>query len=123
MIAQRAGEPASELKFAGEAVEISELSQIWEKIPQNMGNHLVFKNPSWGPFLTPQGIEKFFVHFQNLHVGDWYDLPKGCQFAAAAECTCTNRLSNCQAQITGIHIYDDRLVVEVPKEKVVIEAV
>jgi hypothetical protein len=128
MIAQRAGKPeglekASELTFSGKAIAVSEFSQVWEKIPTNWGNHIVLKNPSWGPFLTPEGIANFFIHFQNLHVGNWYDMPNGCQFTKAAECT--TRVSNTQAQawITGIHIYDDKLVVEIPKDPVVIEAV
>lgn len=128
LIAQRAGHPEGEaknntLRFAGRAVQVSEFNQIWDAIPQNWGNHIVLRNPSWGPFLTPSGIENFFVQFQNLHLGNWYDSPKGCQFTSVADCT--NRVNNCQAQqwITGIHIFDDQLVVEVPRKPVVIEAV
>jgi len=126
LIVQRAGGPESHsLMFSGKEVQVSEFHQIWDAIDssQNWGNHIVLRNPGWGPFLTAEGIKNFFVHFQDLHRGNWYDTPTGCERTAAA--LCTNKVVNSkeQAQVTGIHIYDDRLVVEVPGVPVAIEAV
>jgi len=126
MIVQRAGGPSShQIQFAGQEVQVSEFQHIWDAIAthQHWGNHIVLRNPTWGSLLTGQGLTNFFTYFQELHRWNWYDTPHGCSVTAAA--VCTNQVQNCnvQAQVTGIHIYNDRLVVEVPSIPVNIQAV
>lgn len=125
LIGQRTGPESHNLQFAGEAVEVSEFQQIWDKIhsSQHWGNHIVLKNDGWGPFLTSAGINNFFLHFQDLHGANWFDEPTGCERTSAAVCKNTVRPTKMQAEVTGIHIYKDRLVVEVPASPVKIEAV
>lgn len=124
VIAQKAGN-AAPLQFSGAPVYVSEFQQIWDAIRsgQNWGNHVVLQNAGWGRFLTAQGIQNFFLHFQDLHDSNWFDMPTGCERTSAP--VCTNRVvsSQMQREVTGIHIYKDRLIVEVPSTPPVIEAV
>jgi cephalosporin hydroxylase len=126
LIAQKSGGPdPHQLKFSGSAVEVTEFQEIWDAIhsSQNWGNHIILRNKGWGPFLTAQGIHNFLLHFQDLHGANWYDTPTGCERTAAAVCTNKVVPTKVQAEVTGIHIFKDHLVVEVPGTPVTIQAV
>jgi len=127
LIAQRTGKseklPRSQLAFGGSTQTVADFEQLWQAVPNHKGGHVVLQNSGWGPFLTEQGLINFFNHFGALHDGDWYDVPAGCQHTAAALCTNIVRDSDVQSQVTGIHIYADRMVVEVASSPAVIQAV
>jgi len=127
LIAQRSGQgpslPKSELVFTGSSQTVADFEQLWAAVPNHKGGHVILQNQGWGPFLTEQGIVNFFNHFGALHDGNWYDTPQGCQHTSAAVCSNIVRDSSMQSQITGIHIYADKLVAEVAASPAVIEAV
>jgi cephalosporin hydroxylase len=126
LIAQKAGSgslPAQELQYAGTATEVDSFDAMWAALPNNAGGHVVLKNAAWGPFLTTDGITNFFVQFGGLHDSAWYDIPDGCEHTSAPICTNQVQASQIQNQVHGIHIYNDRLVVEVPAGPVNIQAV
>lgn len=127
LIAQKAGGPESHaLKYSGKEVEVSEFQQLWDAIDssQHWGDHIVLRNPSWGSFFTADGIANFFDHFRNIHSYSMSDDPPGCAETAAV--VCTNYIhadDTVQKKVTGFHIYEDRVVVEVPATAVDIHAV
>jgi len=127
LIAQRTGKsanlPKSELTFKGTSQVVDSFEQLWAAIPNHKGGHVILQNQDWGPFLTEQGLVNFFNHFGALHDGNWYDSPAGCQHTAAAICTNIVVDSPMQSQVTGIHVYAEKLVVEVAPAPAVIQAV
>jgi len=126
LIAQKAGAgslPAQELQFAGTPTIVDNFDAMWAALPNNAGGHVVLENAAWGSFLTGDGLTNFFVQFGGLHDSAWYDIPTGCEHTSAAVCTNQVQASQIQNQVSGIHIYNDRLVVEVPAGPVNIQAV
>jgi cephalosporin hydroxylase len=127
MIAQRAGatpgRPASELVFAGTPTMVTSFEQLAAAIPHNVGGHLILENAGWGPFLTGAGLTNFFKVYASLLDYNMYDLPQGCATTSAAICSAIINNSPMQAQITGIHVYPTRLVVEVAGAPPTIQAV
>eukprot|EP00747_Dinoflagellata_sp_TGD_P185632 gnl/TRDRNA2_/TRDRNA2_42253_c0_seq1.p1 gnl/TRDRNA2_/TRDRNA2_42253_c0~~gnl/TRDRNA2_/TRDRNA2_42253_c0_seq1.p1 ORF type:complete len:279 (-),score=61.38 gnl/TRDRNA2_/TRDRNA2_42253_c0_seq1:44-841(-) len=127
VMVQRAGEqkelPKSQLSFAEKRVTVENFEQMWAAVPTHAGGAVILKNPTWGPFLTAQGMSNFFRHFSKLHSNEWYDTPAGCQSTSAPVCSSSVENSDMQAFITGVHIYQERLVVEVAEHRTSLEAV
>lgn len=115
--------PNVDLAFAGSTVTVDSFAALWAAVPNQRGGTVVLVNAGWGPFLTQQGLFNFFAHFGDLHGGSWIDAPVGCFHTAAAQCTATMQNSELQKSITGVHIYPERLVVEVAISPPVIQAV
>jgi cephalosporin hydroxylase len=109
----------------GQQTEASDLPSTWEAIKSSKGGVVVLRNASWGSLLTADGLTNIFHLFNGLHGGAFVHTPKGCGSTAAA--VCTNRITNevTQNLVEGIHIYSDRLEVDVPSPQSppVIEAV
>lgn len=126
LITRRAGKaptaPADELTFSGSSEVVADFGALWEAVPRHKGGHVVLQNAGWGPFFTTQGIDNFFRHFGALHDGNFYDSPAGCQHTSAAVCATIVQNSEMQATVTGVHIYNDRLVVEIAGAPTVIQA-
>lgn len=114
--------PAHPLQFTVGAV-VDSFEALWAAMPMHLGAAIELRNPGWGPFLTGTGINNFFATFAGLHDYDMFDTPPGCAKTAAAICTAAMRNSAVQNSISGIHIYNDRLVVEVAKRPPLIQAV
>lgn len=117
------GRPHSQLTFAGKQTVVQDFATLWSVLPANAGGHIVLQNAGWGPFLTKAGLSNFFRHFGQLHGGSWYDTPTGCQHTSAATCANTVVPTDMQAWITGVHVYPDRLIVEVAPARRSIQAV
>jgi cephalosporin hydroxylase len=115
--------PATELAFAGSSVTVDNFDSMWKEVPNHRGGHIILENPTWGPFLTAPGMTNFFSLFAGLHDFGQYDSPAGCATSTAPQCTAAIQNSQMQAQITGIHVYPTRLVVEVAGSQVTIQAV
>lgn len=115
--------PAANLEFAANAPVVDSFEALWAALPQNPGGTIVLRNPTWGPFLTSAGLVNFFAVFIHLHDYGYYDAPPGCATTSAAICTNVVQNSLAQAAVSGIHIYNDRLVVEVPATPPLIQAV
>lgn len=119
----------SELSFHGVPMYVSNFEELWRavqataSITPHVGGHIILENLAWGPFLTEAGLTNFFVVFGDLHAYKPVDNPPGCATTPAPQCTNSNSNSVIQAQITGVHIYPMRLIVEVARDPVAIEAV
>lgn len=109
--------------YSGTTATVATFEQMWAVLPSHPGGHVILENPSWGPFLTEQGLANFFRVFSDLHGGSWSDVPAGCRTTTQAVCTVTTGNNAMQALIIGIHIYPTRLIVEVTGTPVVIQAV
>eukprot|EP00929_Paragymnodinium_shiwhaense_P077641 TRINITY_DN3_c0_g2_i1.p1 TRINITY_DN3_c0_g2~~TRINITY_DN3_c0_g2_i1.p1 ORF type:complete len:376 (+),score=49.97 TRINITY_DN3_c0_g2_i1:83-1210(+) len=121
LVASREQAPATPLPGASKLA--NSLSNIWDIVPHHPGGHIIFPNPGTMPFLGAAFMKQIFAHFGNLHGGSWTSTPKGCQSTAAAVCTVQVTNTPMQATIVGVHIYSDRLVVDVAGDPPVIAAV
>jgi hypothetical protein len=117
------GIPASEVVFSDNRAEVSDFIPMWAEIPKHAGGAVELKNKAWGSFLTGPGLQNFFAHFGGLHDFDYYAEPAGCEHTPAPVCSTIVRNTPTQALVSGIHVYEDRLVVEVPVTPPVISAV
>lgn len=125
-VGHRPGFPESQLDFShlSKTVQVTDLPSLWAACQQNPGSKIVLQNPSWGPFLTADGLTNFFSYFNGLHGSAFADDPPGCRTTMAA--VCTNAISpttTAQQLVTGIHVYNDRVVVETAATPPVIHAV
>lgn len=124
LIATKAGdETRAPLVFGGTTVTVDNFAAMWAALPQHPGGHVILENAGWGPFLTEAGLTNFFRLFGGLHSSSWWDQPQGCRTTAAPVCTVTVNSVDIQKQITGVHIYPTRLIVEVAGAPVWIQAV
>jgi cephalosporin hydroxylase len=124
LLATKAGNDArAPLAFGGTTTTVYDFAALWASLDQHRGGHVILENAGWGPFLTEQGLTNFFRLFGNLHDSTWWDQPTGCRTTAAAVCTVTVINADIQNQITGIHVFPNRLVVEVAAGPVTIQAV
>eukprot|EP00747_Dinoflagellata_sp_TGD_P184588 gnl/TRDRNA2_/TRDRNA2_40344_c0_seq1.p1 gnl/TRDRNA2_/TRDRNA2_40344_c0~~gnl/TRDRNA2_/TRDRNA2_40344_c0_seq1.p1 ORF type:complete len:363 (+),score=74.77 gnl/TRDRNA2_/TRDRNA2_40344_c0_seq1:74-1162(+) len=127
LVAERAGEvggrPPSTATFSGKHTVVDSFNSMWAAVKKSPGGTVILKNAGWGPFLTADGLSNFFRHFGQLHRSNWYDSPQGCLKTSAALCSTIVIDSDMQAWVTGYHIYNDRLVVEVAPTKALIKAV
>lgn len=128
LMARRAGQgklPPTELTFGGAGVTVNSFEALWREVnsPANKGSHVILENAGWGPFFTAQGLSNFFGQFNDLHAGAWTSHPPGC--AQTSQAVCTNTMTNTPLQnlISGYHIYSSRVVVEIPLQTPVINAV
>jgi len=127
LIVQKAGQnptlPPANLQFASGETSVDSFESLWAAIPLHAGGTIVLRNPGWGPFLTGAGLTNFFAVFIHMHGSAFVDNPAGCATTAASSCTNSVQNSAAQSAISGIHVYNDRLVVEVPASPPVIQAV
>lgn len=88
------------------------------------GTLIVLENPSWGRFINPSGLSYFFKTFIDLYQPQAMpDDPPGCADTSAPVCTSGTVNSALQSQVYGVHILPDKLVVEIPTQPPVIQAV
>jgi len=121
---QRADLPPSTLQFAGTPTIVTDFAAMWAAIKSTPGGQIVLQNAGWGPFLTADGLGQFFSTFNGLHDSNFVDTPTGCNLTPAALCTNNiSPLSDTQKLVTGVHIFNDRMVVEVAYTPPVIHAV
>jgi cephalosporin hydroxylase len=121
---QRADLPMSALQFGGNPIVVADFGGMWTAIKSNPGSQVILQNPGWGPFLTGPAITNFFSTFNGLHDSHFVDTPTGCNLTPAAECTNNiSPLSDTQKLVTGVHVYSDRLVVEVAPSPPILHAV
>jgi len=124
-VGQRADLPSSQLDFSHlKAVQVADVNAMWDAIRHNPGSQVVLQNSAWGPMLTSLGLSNFFTYFNDLHGGTFADDPAGCRTTSAAVCTnAINPMTETQKLVTGIHVYNDRLIVETAATQPVIHAV
>jgi hypothetical protein len=117
--------PAGALQFSTKQVQVSNITAMWTAINSvEPGTNVILKNPAWGSFLQEHGLFSFFSNFIELHMGQFKDTPKGCR--TTAEAKCTNAIfprTHVQDRVSGVHIYPDHAVIEVPKKPPTIECV
>lgn len=116
-------EQAPQLPLVGKNEVVKKFGDIWPAITRNPGGHVTFPNPSPVAFFNRQFMEEVFAYFGNLHGGSWTSVPEGCHSTAAAVCSVTVGNTPMQSAVTGVHIYSDRLVVDVATSPPVIAAV
>lgn len=121
LVASREHAPA--IPFPGPSKTVDSLKAIWDAVPNNPGGHIIFQNPGAIPFLNAAFMKEIFAHFGSLHAGSWTSIPDGCHATAAPVCTVRVTNTHMQSVIVGVHIYADRLVVDVAANPPVIEAV
>lgn len=125
MLVQRAGnDQRSPLSFDGSSTVVSTFSALWEAVPKHPGGRVILENPKWGSFLAARILNPIMRMFDGLHAAKtWRAMPRGCTREAAEVCSMTMRPTPMQKVIKGVHIYPQRLVVEVAGTHVLLQAV
>eukprot|EP00933_Yihiella_yeosuensis_P032562 TRINITY_DN26183_c0_g1_i1.p1 TRINITY_DN26183_c0_g1~~TRINITY_DN26183_c0_g1_i1.p1 ORF type:complete len:352 (-),score=70.11 TRINITY_DN26183_c0_g1_i1:370-1425(-) len=123
LLVQKSGGVPNKLKFKGKEVHADSWGKMWQEAAGNRGGHVIVSNAAWGHMFQVQNLVSAFNEFGHMHAADWYDEPKGCQTTSMAVCRVIEKDSSAQALLTGIHIYPDKVVVEVADKAPVIEAV
>merc|ERR1719162_448050 len=109
---------AGALKFAPNKVEVADLTAMWTAISTvQPGTQIVVRNAAWQNFLHADALTNFFTNFIGLQYAVFKDTPAGCRTTANPLCTnALNPLNHLQTRVSGVHIYSDHMVVEVPAE-------
>lgn len=117
--------PVNQLDFSHlHSVQVADLPTLGAAIQQNPGSQIILQNATWGPFLTSTGLTNFFSYFNGLHGSTFVDSPPGCRTTSAAVCTnAISPLTTTQQLVTGVHVYNDRMIVETAAAQPVIHAV
>lgn len=96
-------------------------AKVWDA---PAGSLVVLENADWGNFIQPDGLTNFFTEFINLYAPSAMpDTPVGCADSPAAVCTYGTTNSALMNRVSGVHILPSKLVVEIPAQPPVIEAV
>jgi len=104
------------LEFAAQKTVVADLTAMWTAISSAPpGSQIELRNPAWTNLFLVDSLTNFFSNFIDLSLGTFKDTPAGCATTAAA--VCTNEISplcHLQARVSGVHIYKDHAVIEVP---------
>lgn len=125
MVVQKAGVgtlPASDLALTP-AATVNSFEALWPILAANVGKSVALVNPGWGSFHTDANLKGIFTQFGSLHASQMQANPPGCATTTAPVCTTSIVNSQGQKSITGVHIYADRLIVEVAATPPLIAAV
>lgn len=106
----------STLEFSKNIQKVTDLTTMWTAISTVApGTQILLQNPTWTNYFLVDSLTNFFTQFIGLTAGAFQDTPKGCSLTAAV--VCTNEIkptSHLQQRVSGVHIYKDKVVVEVP---------
>jgi len=104
------------LAFSGSRTDVASFPAMWTAISSvPPGSHIVLKNPEWTNLFLVDSLTNFFVNFIDLQAAVFKDTPTGC--STTADPVCTNAitpLTHLQTRVSGVHIYKDYAVIEVP---------
>lgn len=125
MVVQRAGDDKrAPMVFNGTSFTVATYEELWADVPRHAGGHIVLRNATWGSLLSERRLGSTLHMFKALHDSrHWQQHPAGCVQASSTVCSMTMEASPIQAAVRGVHIYDDRLVVEVHSHHVLLQAV
>jgi len=114
--------PEAKISATGRISTVEEILPAVEEAPP--GTLVVLENPSWGNFITANGLTYFFRDFNGLNQPQSMpDNPPGCASTSAPVCTSGTVNSHLQAKVIGVHVLPTKFVVEVASRPPVIEAV
>lgn len=104
------------LVFSGPKTDVGDFTAMWTAISTvQPGSHIVLKNPQWTNLFLADSLTNFFTNFIGLHEATFKDTPTGCSTTAAPACTnAITPLSHLQSRVSGVHIFKDYAVIEVP---------
>lgn len=94
-------------------VTVSSFTELHKQIPLQSGGIIAVQNEAWGSFLSAGMLTTIFDEFAALHDSAWYELPDGCATKVAAHCSVIVRKNHLQETVVGVHVYKDKLIVEV----------
>lgn len=122
LIVQKAGGSHPGLKLPVSKT-VADFAAFYSVLDQSAGQYIAIENSNWGSFLSATTLNNIFTELAPLHDYSMTDTPPGCATSPAAVCTNTITNSNYQAKVVGVHIFANKLVMEVAKKPVVIHAV
>lgn len=119
MVIRKGGEHIADtltLYYPERKIPVTDVTAMWTAITTAPGgSQIVLQNPTWNSFFNKDSLTNLFTSFNDLHLGSFKDTPSGCSTRAAD--VCTNEISpmtHLQSRVSGVHIYKDRAVIEVP---------
>lgn len=104
---------------------VSSFPEVWDTISRSTGhcNAVALENKAWGSFFAEGTLCGIFGEFRLLHEWDALVLPSGCGDADAGACVISITNTQVQNRVLGLHIFPERLVVEVAVQPPTLEAV
>jgi len=113
MVVHKSGgaHPALDLPAASQTV--ADFPAFYAILDSSPGQYVAIENPSWGSFLSAAALSNIFTELSPLHDYAMTDNPPGCATSTAAVCTNTITPSNYQAKVVGVHIFANRMIMEI----------
>lgn len=104
------------LEFSKTTTLVTNFTAMWTAISTVApGSAIVVQNQTWGSFFTADALHNFFSNFIDLQAVAFKDTPSGCSTTTATVCTNeVTPLNHLQSRVSGVHVYKDRAVIEVP---------
>jgi len=125
LVARKAGGTAPALDLPPVFKTVNDFPSFYAILDSSAGQYIAIENPSWGSFLSSATLGNIFTELAPLHDYALTDQPPGCATKPGDTLGCTNFItnSNYQAKVIGVHIFANRMVMEVAAKPVVISAV
>jgi len=104
-----------QMKFIGAKTDVTDFTTMWTAINTVApGSHIVLRNPEWKNLFHADALMNFFQNFITLHGEAFADTPTGCSITTASVCTNAAINTHTQNRVSGVNIYKDYAVIEVP---------
>lgn len=105
-----------QLQFTTAKTDVTDFLTMWTAINTVApGTHIVLRNPKWTNLFEADSLMNFFQNFITLHGESFVDTPLGCAITTASVCTnAASPNTHTQNRVSGVHIYKDHAVIEVP---------
>lgn len=123
MVVHKAGGSRPALDLPAVSSTVDSFPAFYRILDSMPGHYIAFENPNWGSFLAAGTLSNIFTEIAPLHDYALTDNPPGCATSTAAVCTNTITNSNYQAKVVGVHIFANRMIMEIAAKPVVINAV
>lgn len=119
LVVRRVGSPdpsLGALTFSDKQTKVANLTAMWTAISTVApGSHILLQNPAWDDLFNVDSLANMFSGFIGLHDAAFKDSPKGCSTSVAPVCTNEIKpLTHLQSRVSGVHIYKDHAIIEIP---------
>jgi cephalosporin hydroxylase len=123
LMVHKAGGTRPALEIPAVKKTVADFPAFYAVLDSSPGQYIAIENPTWGSFLSVTTLSNIFTELAPLHDYSLTDNPPGCATTTASICTNTVTNSNYQAKVIGVHIFAQRMILEVAAKPVMINAV
>jgi len=123
LVVQKAGGAHPALVLPAVSKTVADFNAFYALLDSSPGQYIAIANPTWGSFLSVTTLSNIFTELAPLHDYALTDNPPGCATSTSPVCVNTITNSNYQAKVIGVHIFADKLIMEISAKPTVINAV